>query len=255
MTIKLIKLKLEATRKLRRKIKWYHKSQGTEEDPEVVDRLEELSEQVKELSEQKKCLEHRLKAMLSFPFPLVTNVDEYNDLLPNTLKLGSEREWVQWLRSHLRPDHEEWKFDNEILEQIKDDSLCWDACSVNSEFVKSLERLDTHFRGLSENKPDETRASKRVKPLQAYRQLIVDLLVGDWKKFGGWPHMLNRRIWNALKSLREQNPKHPLIIQIDDDRVTFVDDSEGWQSIQWGDSWQQALRNLKPFAKEKLSQN
>ena len=116
MTIKLIKLKLEATRKLRRKIKWYHKSQGTEEDPEVVDRLEELSEQVKELSEQKKCLEHRLEAMLSFPFPLVTNVDEYNDLLPNTLKLGSEREWVQWLRSHLRPDHEEWKFDNEILE-------------------------------------------------------------------------------------------------------------------------------------------
>ena len=56
-----IKLELEATRKLRREIKRYHKSQGTEKDPEVVDRLEELSE-------QKKCLEHRLKAMLSSDF-------------------------------------------------------------------------------------------------------------------------------------------------------------------------------------------
>jgi hypothetical protein len=76
-------------------------------------------------------------------------------------------------------------------------------------------------------KQDEPSPSSQQTPLQAYRQLIVDLLVKDWKAHNGWPHMLNRRIWKTLKELKGAMPDHPTIQRIDDDTATFLDDSGG----------------------------
>jgi hypothetical protein len=103
--------------------------------------------------------------------------------------------------------------------------------------------------------PVREQTATPIKSLQAYHQLIVNLLVEDWKQHEGWPRYLNQRIWKQLKDLKDENPDHHLISRIDANTVRFVDDGLGWVSIAWGDSWLQCLKNLKPFAKKKLSLN
>ena len=153
-----VKSKSVATRKLRLEVQSYHESQGTSDNPKTVILLEELKGQEQEL-------EKRLEAMLSFPFPLVTSVAEYNDLLPDTLGTHSELDWVRWLRSHLRPNGEEWDFDNEILEQIKDGSLRWDAIQMKNEFAKLLEIRDAHLGSQQKGEQGTDTGLNILKPL------------------------------------------------------------------------------------------
>jgi len=101
-------------------------------------------------------------------------------------------------------------------------------------------RGEKNSENFSEN-PDK-------KPLQEYRQLIVDLLVADWKQHGGWPHMLNRRIWKRLTELKEEDPNHRLINQINEKLVSFYGDTD-LTGIEYGDSWRHALHTLKAIAR------
>ena len=103
------------------------------------------------------------------------------------------------------------------------------------------------------NQPNRYDSITKNIPLQEYRQLIVNLLVEDWHKNDcSWPNGLNRRIWNQLKNLKNEGEQ--IIEGFNDDYVNFTDDNGGTISIHKGDSWNQALRSLKPYAKKELSQ-